>query len=63
MPLHRFDLDAAAGNAFAFTLVPNDFGIADFQDAAESRRVTPDRRPFDVPIRGDRAAMVREDGQ
>jgi hypothetical protein len=30
---HRFALDPAAGNHFAFTLVPNDFGIYDFRDA------------------------------
>ncbi len=28
----RFELDAAQGNVFAFTLVPNDFGVMDLRD-------------------------------
>jgi len=32
VPLRRFALDAAAGNAFVFTLIPSDLGVADFRD-------------------------------
>ena len=32
VPPRRFALDAAAGNVFTFTLVPNDLGVADFRD-------------------------------
>jgi hypothetical protein len=39
LPPHRFPLDAAAGNKFTFTLVPNDLGVQDFRDAA--LQVTP----------------------
>lgn len=34
LPPHRFALDPAAGNHFAFTLVPNDLGVQDFRDTA-----------------------------
>jgi hypothetical protein len=32
LPPQRFPLDAAAGNKFVFTLVPNDLGVQDFHD-------------------------------
>ena len=32
LPPRRFLLDAAAGNKFTFTLVPNDLGVQDFHD-------------------------------
>lgn len=31
LPPRRFPLDAAAGNQFAFTLIPNDIGVVDFR--------------------------------
>jgi hypothetical protein len=34
LPPQRFALDAAAGNKFTFTLVPNDLGVQDFRDTA-----------------------------
>jgi hypothetical protein len=33
IPAKRFPVDAAAGNSFAFILIPNDIGIHDFRDA------------------------------
>jgi len=32
LPPQRFPLDGAAGNAFSFTLTPNDLGVQDFRD-------------------------------
>jgi hypothetical protein len=40
LPPQRFPLDAAAGNKFTFTLVPNDLGVQDFHDTA--LEVTPE---------------------
>src|SRR6185295_8863249 len=40
LPPQRFPLDAAAGNKFTFTLVPNDLGVQDFRDQA--LEVTPE---------------------
>ena len=40
VPAQRFPLDPAAGNVFAFTLVPNDMGVMDFRDQAVE--VTPE---------------------
>ncbi len=34
LPPQRLPLDAAAGNRFSFTLVPNDLGVQDFRDTA-----------------------------
>jgi hypothetical protein len=34
LPPQRFPLDAAAGNKFTFTLVPNDLGVQDFRDTS-----------------------------
>lgn len=56
IPLHRFALDPAAGNVFAFTLVPNDFGIAEFHDT--EARITPEGG-LNIPFRGDLLPMVR----
>lgn len=55
---HRFALDASAGNIFTFTLVPNDFGIADFRDTEVA--ITPEGG-LNIPFRGDMLPMVREE--
>jgi hypothetical protein len=56
VPLHRFQLDAAAGNVFAFTLVPNDMGIAEFRET--EAEITPEGG-LNIPFRGDMLPMVR----
>jgi hypothetical protein len=58
IPMHRFQLDASAGNVFAFTLVPNDFGIADFNNS--QAEITPEGG-LNIPFRGDMLPMVREE--
>ncbi len=56
VPLSRFELDMAAGNAFAFTLIANDLGIADFRDTAAE--LTADG--LDLPFLGAPLPFVRE---
>jgi len=58
VPLQRFALDMAAGNVFAFTLVPNDFGIAEF-DGTEAR-ITAEGGLI-LPFRGGLLPMVRDE--
>jgi hypothetical protein len=58
IPMHRFQIDASAGNVFAFTLVPNDFGIAEFDNARAE--ITPEGG-LNIPFRGDLLPMVREE--
>ena len=60
IPRHRFELDASAGNVFAFTLIPNDFGIAEFHETRAE--ITPEGG-LNIPFRGDRLPMVREERQ
>ena len=47
LPPQRFPLDAAAGNMFTFTLVPNDLGVQDFRDQALD--VTPEGLVISTP--------------
>lgn len=56
IPMRRFELDASAGNHFAFTLIPNDFGVFDFRDV--EARITPEG--LNLPFFGDMLPMVRE---
>jgi hypothetical protein len=56
VPLRRFALDAAAGNAFSFTLVPNDLGVADFRDTEAA--MTPEG--LSLPFMGAPLPFVRE---
>jgi hypothetical protein len=56
LPPHRFPLDAAAGNKFTFTLVPNDLGVQDFHDTALA--VTPRGLVIDGP--GGEGVYARE---
>lgn len=57
IPLRRFALDANAGNVFTFTLIPNDFGVADFRDT--ELQITPDGG-LSLPFRGDVYPMARD---
>jgi hypothetical protein len=56
VPLRRFALDAAAGNAFTFTLIPNDLGVADFHDT--EAEITPGG--LSLPFMGAPLPFVRE---
>lgn len=56
VPSRRFELDAVAGNAFAFTLIPNDLGVADFHDTEAA--ITPGG--LSLPFMGAPLPFVRE---
>jgi hypothetical protein len=56
VPLRRFELDAAAGNAFVFTLIPNDLGVADFHDT--EAEIVPGG--LSLPFMGAPLPFVRE---
>lgn len=56
VPLRRFELDPAAGNAFTFTLIPNDLGVADFHDT--EAQITDGG--LSVPFMGSPLRFVRE---
>jgi len=60
VPLQRFALDMAAGNVFAFTLVPNDFGIAEFDET--EAEITAEGGLY-LPFRGGLLPMVRDERQ
>lgn len=64
VPMHglaspRFPIDLAAGNALAFTLVPNDLGVLDFQGVA----VTIDKKALLVERGGGRLRYERVGGK
>lgn len=56
VPLRRFALDAAAGNSFTFTLIPNDLGVADFHDTEAAMTA----EGISLPFMGAPLPFVRE---